>query len=336
MNTRIEISVKTLLLAVAIVVGGWLLFQIRDILYLLFISFLLMTALQPLVVALEKIRIPRLIAILIIYTVIFGVFGLTLASSVPSILAQTTRLSQELPGVAAKVLPYWKADFNTLSQQIAPIGENIVKVTVDIFTNIVTTLAVLVFTFYFLLERRHTKQIITDMFGETVAIRSVSILRAVEVGLGGWVRAQLILMLIVGVFVYIGLLILRVDFALPLALVAAATEIIPNIGPVISAIPAILIGLATSPLLALSIVALYIIVHQVEGNFIVPIVMKKSVGLSPLVTIIALMVGGKLAGLMGVVLAVPVLLVCQVLIMKLLIEPPEKNRMMSTKNPLKQ
>jgi predicted PurR-regulated permease PerM len=326
MNTKIEISFKTIFLAIVLLAGVWLLFQIRDILYLLFIAFLLMTALQPLVVLLERIKIPRFIAILIIYIVVFGLFGWSLATSVPSIIVQTTHLTQTLPGVAARVLPYWKVDFNTISQQIAPIGENIIKVTVDIFTNLITTLAVLMFTFYFLLERRHIKDIITEMFGETIASRAVEILKAIESRIGEWVRGQLILMLIIGVFVYIGLLILRIDFALPLALVAGLLEIVPNIGPIISAIPAVLIGLSTSPLLALSVVALYIIVHQTEGNIIVPLVMKHSLGISPLVTIIALMVGGKLAGIMGAILAVPVLLVCQVLFTKLILSTDKKTR----------
>jgi len=333
MNTKIEVSAKAIIIAIIAVAGAWLLYQIRDILYLLFIAFLLMTAIQPLVLFLERIKISRFFSILIIYAVIFGVFGLTLASSIPTIVVQSTRLTQTLPGVVMKVLPYWKADFTTISQQIAPIGENLIKVTVDIFTNIVTTLAVLMFTFYYLLERRHTKQIVTDMFGEVIAARVVEILRAIEARIGEWVRGELILMLIVGIFVYIGLLILHVDFALPLALVAALLEIVPTIGPVISAIPAILIGFATSPLLALMVVALYIVVQQIEGNVVVPFVMKKSVGLSPLVTIFALMVGGKIAGIMGAVLAVPVLLVCQVLITKLFIEPSGHTSARRTKNP---
>ncbi len=332
MNTKIEISLKTVLFVVAVVVGAWLLFQIRDILYLLFVSFLLMTAIYPLVQLLERIKIPRIVAILIIYALIFGLFGLSLFSSIPSLIVQSTHLAQELPGAVAKVLPYWNVDFTTIFQQLTPIGENVINVTLGIFSNIIATFTVLVFTFYLLLERRHTKQIITDMFGETIAVQSVDILKAIETRLGAWVRGELILMLTIGILVYIGLIILRVDFALPIALVAALLEIVPNIGPIISAIPAIIIGFATSPLLALSIIALYVIVHQVEGNIVVPIVMKRSVGLSPLITILALLVGGKLAGITGAVLAVPVLLVCQVLMMKLLIEPSSKIGAKHTKN----
>ena len=314
MFRKIEISLRTVLATLAILAGIWLILQIRDILFLLFIAFLLMTALYPMVALLERIKIPRLLAIIIVYAVIFGVVGVFVISSIPSLITQTTRFVEEMPGVVSKVLPYWNINITTLVQQLAPIGQNIVQFTVGIFSNIFTTFTVLVFTFYFLLERRHIKKIISDTFGETIAARAIRVLQAIELRLGAWVRGELILMVSIGLFVYIGLTILHVDFALPIAIVSGLMEIIPNIGPIISAIPAVLIGLSISPVVALSVIVLYIIVHQVEGNIVVPIVMKQSVGLSPLVSILALMIGGRLAGMTGAVLAVPVLLVCQVLI----------------------
>jgi predicted PurR-regulated permease PerM len=336
MNTKIEFSVKTLLLFFVLVIGGWALYQIRDILYLLFIAFLLMTALHPLVAGLERIKIPRFFSILIIYLACMAIFGFSVITSIPSLITQTTRFAQELPGVVAKVLPYWNADLSVIGQQLAPIGENILKVTIGIFSNIFTIVAVLVFTFYFLLERRRAKDIFTDLFGGVIAGKAIDILRAIELKLGDWVRGELILMLTIGVLVYIGLLILKIEFALPIAIFAGLLEIVPNIGPVVSAVPAVLVGFATSPLLALSVVALFIIVHQLENNLIVPIVMKRSVGLSPLITILALMVGGRLAGILGAVLAVPILLVVQVLVNKLLIGKQDvKDINKPTKNPPK-
>jgi len=320
MNTKIEISLKTIFLACAAVGGIWLLFQIKEILLLLFIAFLLMTALNPLVIALERTRLPRLLVILIIYAVIFGLFGFSVITSIPSLIIQTTRLTQTFPDIVAKVIPYLNVDLNTVGQQLAPIGENLVKVTVSIFSNIVTIVTILVFTFYFLLERRHAKELFAEMFGQTIAAKTIDILRAIEQRLGEWVRGELILMFIIGLFVYIGLVILQVEFALPLAIVAGLLEIVPTIGPIVSAIPAILIGLAVSPLLALSVAALYFIVQQVENNLVVPLVMRKSVGLSPIITILALMIGGKLAGIIGAILGVPVVLVIGVLINKLLLE----------------
>ena len=194
MFRKIEISLRTVLATLAILAGIWLILQIRDILCLLFIAFLLMTALYPMVALLERIKIPRLLAISIVYAVIFGVVGVFVISSIPSLITQTTRFVEEMPGVVSKVLPYWNINITTLVQQLAPIGQNIVQFTVGIFSNIFTTFTVLVFTFYFLLERRHIKKIISDTFGETIAARAIRVLQAIELRLGAWVRGELILM----------------------------------------------------------------------------------------------------------------------------------------------
>ena len=318
MITKVEISHKTIFFAAAFLAAIWFILQIQEILFLLFISFLLMTALRPFVEFLERFRIPRVFSILFIYIVVFGFFGASLASAIPSLASQINRLIHELPDITARVLPALNVDIRSITQQIAPIGENVVRVTVSIFSNAITFLTVLVFAFYFLLERRNAEGILVSWMGAEGAAKVIAIVRAVEMKLGAWVRGQMLLMLFIGVLVYVGLLLLHMEFALPLAILAGILEIVPIVGPIISAVPAVVIALATSPFLALSVVALYFIVQQVENNLVVPYVVKKSVGLSPLMTIVALMVGGKLAGFTGVFLAVPVLLVIQVIVATLL------------------
>ncbi len=314
MISKVEISHKTIFFIAAFLAVIWFVIQIQDILFLLFIAFLLMTALRPLVELLERFRIPRVFSILLIYIVVFGFFGASIASAIPSLASQINRLLQELPGITQRVLPALDIDVRAITQQVAPISENIVRVTVSIFSNVVTLMTVLVFAFYFLLERRNAEGMLIAWLGDDGAARAIEVLRAVEAKLGAWVRGQMFLMLCIGIFVYIGLLLLHVEFALPLAILAGILEIVPIIGPILSAVPAVVIALATSPFLALSVVALYFITQQIENNLMVPFVMKKSVGLSPLMAIVSLMVGGKLAGITGVFLAVPVLLVLQVLI----------------------
>ncbi len=311
MTQKIEISHRTIIFAIAVIAGIWFLLQIRDIVYLLFISFIVMTALRPLVEGLSRFKIPKIIAIFAIYILVFGVIGLSIASSIPVLVVQVTKFVAELPSFVSRVMPYWDIDPRIFTQQIAPIGENVVRVTVGIFSNIVTTLTVLVFTFYFLLERRNIRKFLLDTVGEERGRDVLAILADIEQRLGAWVRGQTILMVTIGVLTYIGLSILHVEFALPLAIIAGILEIVPMIGPIISAIPAILVAVTASPVLALSVAALYFIVQQVENHAIVPMVMRKSVGLSPLITIVALMVGAKLAGVTGAVLAVPAVLVLQ-------------------------
>jgi predicted PurR-regulated permease PerM len=318
MFRKIEISVQTVLFLFAFIAGTWLLLQIRDILFLIFIAFLLMTAIYPIVLWLERFKIHRAVGTFVIYFIVLGVFGVIVGSAVPALVTQSTKLAVTLPATAARLLPYWNIDFQTISGQIAPFSANVVSVTLGIFTNILTTFTVFIITFYFILERRRAESTLTEFLGRTTGARVTVLLRVIERRLGSWVRGELLLMTFIGVLTYIGLMLLHVEFALPLAIIAGILEIVPMIGPFLSAIPAILVALAVSPILALSVTALYIVVQQLENNIFVPLVMKRSVGLSPLVTILALMIGGRLGGIGGAVLAIPIVLVLQVLLATLL------------------
>lgn len=127
----------------------------------------------------------------------------------------------------------------------------------------------------------------------------------VQTKLGMWLRGQLILSLIIFALTYLGLTILRVEYALVLALFAGLAEFVPYIGPIISAVPAVFLTFADSPIKALIVIVLYIVIQQLENQIIVPKVMQKSVGLNPLVVIVVMLVGAKIAGMAGLILAVP-------------------------------
>lgn len=330
MTTRIEISYKTIIFTVFFLLSLWLVVQIKDILFLLFIAFILMSALRPLVDWLEQLRIPRVLAIILIYALAFILFGISFAGVIPSLINQTAKLITQLPLFITKVAPSLGVDVNSLTAQIAPISENIVNLTLGIFSNILTTMTILILAFYFLLERKHTENFLVNFMGEESARKTFSVIKHIEYRLGAWVGGELLLMTIIGVMSYVGLTLLHIDFALPLSIIAALLEAVPMIGPIVSAIPAILVGLATSPVLALSVTALYIIIQQLENNFVVPFVMKKSVGISPVLTIIALLIGGRLGGIEGAILAVPGVLVLEVIWGEFLVKTTKE----ATKNQL--
>jgi len=317
MLSKVEISHKTIIFTLVLLVGAWLLLQVRDIIFLLFLSFIFMAALRPIVDWLEARRIPRVLSILIIYFLVFGVVGFTIAGMIPQLVAQSGKLFSAIPVFLNRMFPYFSLDLQSFSAQIAPIGENLVKVTVGVFSNFVAMVTVMTFTFYFLLERGNMKSILSGLLGSDVGNRVFAVLLRVERRLSAWVLGELMLMLFIGALVYAGLFFLRVEFALPLAIIAGVLEIVPTMGPILSAVPAILVAFAHSPILALTVTALYIIVQQVENNIIVPIVMRKSVGLPPVMTILALLIGGRLAGIGGAVLAVPVLLTIEEIVASL-------------------
>ncbi len=331
MPTKVEISHRTIIFTLVLLSAVWLLLQIRDILFLLFIAFILMAALRPLVDGLERIRIPRILAILLLYGLVFGVFGAAIAGIVPTLITQSARLFALLPDFLGRIFPYVSSDIQSITRQLAPVGENIVRVTLGVFSNILAMLTVMTFTFYFLLERGNLRDLMTSLLGRAVGDRTFAVLKEIERRLGAWVLGQLSLMIVVGLLSYGGLYFLRVEYALPLAILAGVLEIVPTIGPTVSAIPAIIVAFASSPspFLALSVVALYIIVQQVENNLLVPVVMRRSVGLPPVLTILALMIGGRFGGIAGAVLAVPMLIAIQEVIGSLPSVPPGKKERVS-------
>ena len=138
-----------------------------------------------------------------------------------------------------------------------------------------------------------------------------------EKRLNAWFWGELTLMTVVGIFTFIGLNLIGIRYALPLAVLAGLLEVVPNMGPVISAVPAVLIGMTYSYFTGFSTLALYFIIQQLENTFIVPFIMKRAVGLTPIVTLIALIVGGKLGGVMGILLAIPLFLFLETVLMGL-------------------
>lgn len=141
--------------------------------------------------------------------------------------------------------------------------------------------------------------------------------------MSSWFWGEIVLMTIVGVFTYIGLVFIGVPYALPLAVFAGLLEIVPNIGPIISAIPAVIIGFSQSYFAGFSAMALYIIVQQLENSVIVPAIMKKAVGLNPVLTLVALLLGGRIGGMLGVLLSIPILLFAETLLREYI--PSKKN-----------
>ena len=327
MTQRVEVSYKTIVFTVLFLLGLWFVYNISDILLSLFISFIFMSALRPSVERLEKIKIPRGLAIGIIYVILIIIVFFTGRVIFPPLVTETAKLigtispDGGLPVFYQEILKFFQnLNFDAFTK-ITPYGGNVLdifKTVISVFNGIVSTLGLFVFTFYLLLERKDLGNIFSAFLGENEEKKAMQITTLVEERLGSWVRAQVFLCVVIGLMAFIGLSILRIPYALPLAILAAIFEIVPIIGPIISGIPAVLVALLFSPGMALVVVALYFLIHQAENNLIVPTVMKTTVGLSPVVTIVALMVGGKLMGISGAILSIPVVLVLQTILQELI------------------
>jgi predicted PurR-regulated permease PerM len=134
----------------------------------------------------------------------------------------------------------------------------------------------------------------------------VAALVRVQKKLGDWMRAQLLLSGVVALLIYVGLLIVGMPYALILALLAGLLEFVPYAGPVIAAVTGVLLALSISPFKALPVIIVYIIVQQMENHLLVPKISQKIIGINPIVSIMALLLGARLAGILGVLIAIPI------------------------------
>jgi len=304
---KIEISYKTIIFTVLFLISLVLIWQLRGIFLLLFLCFIFLQALNPTVSRLEKLKIPRFVGILLVYFLILIGISFAAAGIIPVLVEQTTSLIETLPNTTSNI-NLWgikPIDISSQFKLLENLPSNIATTLFSIFSNIVSVFVFFVLTFYLLIERKNLDKYAVPIFGQKNQDKVVLIMNELEKRLGNWVNAQLFLMLTIGVLSYIGYLVIGLNYVVPLAIIAGLLEIVTNIGPTIATVIAAFVGLTVSPLTALMAIAWGIIVQQLENNFIVPKVMKATIGLNPLVTILLIASGAQLGGVAGAVLAIP-------------------------------
>lgn len=319
MPRKIDISHKTIVFVAIFILGLWITYLILDLLLLIFAALILTSALSPLINKLVKMKLPRVVAIIITYIIILGVVGAMIATLVPTLIEQSTRLISTLPPLLIDKFNLTSLDTSLVQSELADLTKNIYSIALGFLSNLLTVILLLVLTFYLLLEQEKLKIRAATLFPNKEA-RVRRIISQIEDKLGRWLRGQLFLSLLVGILSYIGLIALNIPYALPLALVAGVLEVVPVIGPIISALPAIGMALTIEPILALGVAAMYFVIQQLESHIIVPQVMKKAVGLNPLVVILAIAVGSRLLGITGALLAVPITVVIHIIVVDILVE----------------
>ncbi|MBU1085112.1 MAG: AI-2E family transporter [Candidatus Beckwithbacteria bacterium] len=311
---KVEISHKTIVFTVFFLIFLLFLYQIRYTILFLFIAIIFMSALSPMVDRLEKFKIPRGLSTAIFFILMWTIISFGVASLVPPLVEQSTKFISRLPQDVSQITQ-GKLDISMFQSHFATLPNQIVKIVVSTFNNVIQIFTLMVVVFYLIIERKNLKKYLTFLFGHGDKEKHAEqFINKLELKLGGWVRGQLTLMIIVGLMSYIGLTFLGVEFAVPLAFIAGLFEIIPNIGPTLSMIPAILVAFGTSPVLGLAVFALYFVIQQLENNIIVPKIFSKAVGVSPLIVIISLMIGFRIAGAIGAILSLPTVLFMEIII----------------------
>jgi predicted PurR-regulated permease PerM len=313
----INISSQTIIRAIvipAIIAFVW--FN-RDIIFSLFIAFILMAALRPIVDFLHKRKhLTRPLAAFIVYAAFIVVFIVLLSVITPPILAETIQFIERLPQLFAQIDPDLAQilGLNDLTSVVPGISNQLLSLVGNIFTNTLFVVTTFVFGFYFLAN----ENILHDLFGKFVSHEQLDevqkTLRQAENRMASWFWGELILMITVGVLSYIGFSIIGIKYALPLAVLAGLLEAVPNIGPIVAAIPAVLIGSTQAGVVGFAVLAWTIIVQQLENNVLVPYIMRKAVGINPITTMLCIIVGVRLGGAIGVLLAVPFYLILETVI----------------------
>ena len=324
-NKKIEISYKTIVFTVLFLIGLFVLWQVRALIILMFISFIFMEVLNPAIVKLEKYKIPRPLAILIVYLIIIAIVSLTIAGIVPILVQQTSDLIKTLPETLEDINIFGTnaIDWSSQLKVLENLPSSIAKTAVSLVSNIMSGFVIMFLTFYMLLEKKNFSKYGLQVFGTRGNQKFMDIVENLVKRVGRWVPAEFFLMTIIGVMSYIGYTLLGLNYAVPLAIFAGLLEAIPSIGPTVTTIVASLVGFTTSPLTGFLTIGFGIIIQQLENNIIVPKVMKQTVGFNPLVTILLIAAGAKLGGVVGAILALPIFLTIQTVFEVLI---PRKNK----------
>lgn len=336
----ITIAPRTIWYAAAAVVTlavVWLLItQALAALLIIFIAVILGEAARPIVLELEHRRVPRALGVLLVLLVGAIILGLLMWLLIAPLVAEFGTLSSNAPTYTKRLQEWFASSSATLhtNPQIGAFIDNIAKqffaslqgvaptlirvpftLLTGVFGGLLSIVVVLTMTVFWLTSSEKLKAFALSLFPERVHPNLNSIFADMGRSLGGYVRGVLIAMLLIGIFTALGLGILGVPYALLLGVLAGLTECIPYLGPWLSGVVAVVVALVTvDPLKALEVVILFLVVQQVEGNLVQPIVMSRSVHLDPLLVLVAILVGSELMGLIGAVLAVPFVALLQSLV----------------------
>jgi predicted PurR-regulated permease PerM len=317
----------------------WSLYEVRDVLLIIYVSVLLAIGFGPIVRAIEhqKIvrigtgRLPRWLAILLVYGLIVATLAEVGLLIVPPLIDQAQELWKQLPSLVERAQTRL-IDFGLLDHPLTleeavrsgPAPSNAVGTVATavtrVFSGMFGFITILILTFYLLVEAESLMSGFARLFprGERPRVEEAS--RKISAKVSAWLSGQLILASTIGASAAIGLFLLNVPYFYVLALVAAIGELIPIVGPIVSAVPAVIVAFTVSTQTGVLVLVFFLLQQQVENHLLVPKVMERQVGVSPVIVVVALLLGGALLGIVGALLAVPTAAILQVVVQELLDE----------------
>ncbi|MBY0294182.1 AI-2E family transporter [Patescibacteria group bacterium] len=323
-DINVHISSGTIVKTILFLLLVALLWFLRDIVLIVLTAVVIASSVEPGIVGLMRYHMPRIAAVLIVYVGVLGSFFGLVFFFAPPILTDVAIMLQELPRTLSNLnitdathglLPWGNVSDTIASADILQNLANSLRDSTGgafsalsaFFGGVTSFILIVVFSFYFSVQETGVDDFLRVITPIKEQAYVLNLWKRSQQKIGKWMQGQLILGLIVGILLYLGLLILDVPHALSLAILAGLFELIPVFGQILAMVPSIAIGFISGGVTqALLILGLYIIVQQFEAHLIYPVVVKKVVGVPPLLVILALLIGFQLFGFLGILLSVPI------------------------------
>jgi predicted PurR-regulated permease PerM len=341
-----EVNIRLTNRAIFVVLGGflffWLLRQETHIFVVLFIAVLLASSVSLAATRLERLRLKRGIAILLVYIAVLAVLAGVVALLIPLIAGEIKTLGDNLPSYQDRVndllarLPKRNGEtlrvntiFGDLGGQLNGTAGKVGRGALAAGSTLVTLLLIFVIAFFLAADPKFPERVVTRFVPPASRRRALGLMSKIGTGLGYWVRAQLLLALFFGVAFGLGLAILRTPYALTLGTIGAVLEIIPYVGGFITIVLAVLVAATTGKLwLVIAVIVWYAIIVNLEAHIVAPKLVGEIVGLHPLVVVLALFLGAEMLGILGALLAVPIAVIVQALLDEFwtFVEPASETR----------
>ncbi len=318
----ITISTATILRAVAAILLLVFIWIVRDIIALVFVALILAALMLPFAQWMKKFRIPSPVSVLLFYGFLIGIVALVGVIVIPQIIRQLSDLGSMFTSswtaamtrasvVKAFIVQHGleqnvQNSISSIETYIGQVVGNVYDMISGFIGGVAALVLVFVLAFYMVAEEREAVRFFKNIIPEDYQEFAANLLYEVERKFSRWLVGQVVLCVIIGLCYFIGLSIIGVDGALTLSILAGFFEFVPYLGPILSGIVIILVAFTQAPLLAVFATALMLIIQWLENNLLVPKVMQKAVGLNPVLSIVALLVGAKIFGFVGMILSIPV------------------------------
>ena len=320
MDRNIVVSIKTVLVLAGVVLAGYVIFMMGKVFAILGISLLIATAAEQSIKRLVKRRVRRGFAVYLVYIflilLLVGIFTI----GVPPLVKEVRKLIGNLPVIVQSLggLEQFGFSAQDILPQITQVTSNIIAISYSIFSNVAVLITVFFLSLYMSLDWENIKARVLSLFSSELRDEIEETIFEIEVSISQWIKGEALLMLVVGLASFAGFTAIGIEYALALAVIAGLLEVVPIIGPVITTIIASAITFTQSPIKGLMVVGLCILIQQLENNILVPRIMQKVSGFSPLVILIAVITFTNFFGIVGTVVAVPCVMVGYVVVKRVL------------------